>query len=147
MNRKLHSGNINFEVKKMKKITVLLACVLVFGNASIVMAEPANQGQQNKMTANFNKIFAEVISPYVTEVVKKENGDQATWTLDKMQKLTINNNFSVKPPKRIYEVKMTVKVTDPTKTQPHIDTILLKVDPQADPKNAVELIEYTHSEK
>lgn len=61
MNRKLHSGNINFEVKKMKKITVLLACLLVFGNASIVMAEPANQGQQNKMTANFNKIFAEVM--------------------------------------------------------------------------------------
>ncbi|QQZ09845.1 DUF3888 domain-containing protein [Heyndrickxia vini] len=131
----------------MKKITILFACLLVFGNASIVMAEPANQGQQNKMTANFNKIFAEVVSPYMTEVVKKENGEKATWTLDKMQKLTINNNFSVKPPKRIYEVKMTIKVTDPAKNQPHIDTVLLKVDPQAEQGQAVELIEYIHSEK
>lgn len=112
----------------MKKATILFLFIFLIGNSSLVMAEPIQPSEKTKISVTNPDIFIKTVTPFVNDVVKKEHGEKATWTSEKVTHLSINNDHTVKPPKSWYEMKMNIRVRIPEKNEAHLDTVILRID-------------------
>lgn len=122
-------GNINFEVIYMKKFTILFLVFFLIGSVSIgVNAETLKPAKKTKINVTTENIFVDLVTPYVTEAVKKEHGNKATWKSEGVKHLSINNDHTVDPPKSWYEVRLNILVHDNEKNENHSDTVIVKID-------------------
>ncbi|MGE6256673.1 hypothetical protein ACQKCU_02005 [Heyndrickxia sporothermodurans] len=141
----------------MKKATILFLFIFLFGSFSLVKAETIKHKDQTKIQATNPSMLIQLVTPTVNRAVKKEHGAKATWTPDKITKLSINNDHTVKPPKRWYEIKLNIHVQDPVKNEKHLDMAIIKINPKKPATDSLQkenlddatitLLEYIHDVK
>ncbi|MGE8205596.1 DUF3888 domain-containing protein [Heyndrickxia sp. NPDC080065] len=112
----------------MKKATILILFFFLIGNSSLVMAETIHHDDKMKIKPPTPEMIIKAVTPAVTEAVKKEHGDKATWTPDRITKLSINNDHTVQPKKTWYEIKLKIHVQSPDKNEKYADMVILKID-------------------
>lgn len=116
----------------MKKATILFLFIFLIGNASLVSAEIPHQKDINEIQEMNPNVFIHIVTPEVTKAVKKDHGEQATWTPDGIAKLSVHNDHTTKPSKRWYVVKMKILVQAPDTKEKHADLVTSKIITDAD---------------
>jgi hypothetical protein len=114
----------------MKKATILFLFIFLIGNSLLVRAETFHHHDPSEIQATNPGILINLVTPTVNQAVKEEHGDKATWTPDRITKLSINHDHTVKPPKSWYVIKMNIHVQSPDSK--HVDLVILKIETKTD---------------
>ncbi|GAE26676.1 hypothetical protein JCM9140_2762 [Halalkalibacter wakoensis JCM 9140] len=143
----------------MKKIiSSLLLILIVLAPISVVSAEVDLSGKIKKeIYAAPEELLVDILNPYVTDAVQKEHGDNVTWRLERVKKITLMVDHTGSESKRWYEVSLTITTTNPDikGNLPELGTITFYIDPktyfgssEVERKNindvTVELKDYIH---